>query len=59
MAADALYSSQSFSTAAIERFHDTQLCEDLKKLVDLDHLLDCTIMATKDKREIKVGGIFC
>ena len=59
MAAGALDTSRSSSTAAIERFRDTQLCEDLKKLVNLDNLLDCAIMATKDKREIKVGGIFC
>ena len=50
MAADAFDSDQSFSTAAIERFHKDQLCEDFQKLTVLDDLFDCTFVATKDKR---------
>ena len=58
-AADALESSRSSSTAAMERFHKDQFCEDLQKLAIEENWFDCTIMATKDKREIKVCDFFC
>ena len=59
MAADATDTSQVSSTAAMERFHKDQLCEDLQKLANQESLFDCTILATKDKREIKVCDFFC
>ena len=59
MAADAIDTIEPFSAASSDNLHANQLCADLQKLVDQDDLLDCTIMATKDNREIKVCGIFC
>ena len=56
-AVDALDSSQSSSTAAIERFHKDHLSEDLQKLADLEQLLDFTFV-TSDESEIKVCGVF-
>ena len=59
MTAGALDTSQLFSAASSEDLHVNQPCADLQKLIVQEELLDCTLMATKDKREIKVCGIFC
>ena len=46
--------SQSPVATSSERFHESKLLKDLQQLTEDDQSLDCTIVATKDKREIKV-----
>ena len=47
--------SQMPVATSLERFDENKLLKDLQQLANDDQSLDCTIVATKDYQEIKLG----